>query len=63
MVQECFQVAKNETGLSHYQARKWDPWYLPITMVTHTFLVVAAAMTPKAHVGQVASQSPRPAAS
>jgi hypothetical protein len=25
--QECFQAAKNETGLNHYQVRRYDAWY------------------------------------
>uniref|UniRef100_UPI001873B462 IS701 family transposase n=1 Tax=Nocardiopsis kunsanensis TaxID=141693 RepID=UPI001873B462 len=64
-IEECFQAAKNETGLDHYQVRKWDPWYRHITMAmaAHAFLAVTAAMDPKAHAGWVASQSPRSAVS
>ena len=60
-IEECFQAAKNETGLDHYQVRKWDPWYRHITMAmaAHAFLAVTAATDPKAHAGWVASQSPR----
>ena len=60
-IEECFQAAKNETGLDHYQVRKWDPWYRHITMAmaAHAFLAVTAAMDPKVHAGWVASQSPR----
>lgn len=64
-IEECFQAAKNETGLDHYQVRKWEPWYRHITMAmaAHAFLAVTAAMDPKAHAGWVASQSPRSAVS
>lgn len=29
-VEEAFQFAKNETGLDHYQVRKYDAWYRPL---------------------------------
>ncbi|WP_201301339.1 IS701 family transposase [Nocardiopsis sp. FR6] len=40
-VQECFQVAKNETGLDHYQVRGYRAWYRHITlsMAALVFLV------------------------
>ena len=25
-VEECFQAGKNETGLDHYQVRRYDAW-------------------------------------
>ncbi|WP_067481139.1 IS701 family transposase [Nocardia amamiensis] len=31
-IEECFQQAKNETGLDHYQARSWRAWYAHITL-------------------------------
>jgi SRSO17 transposase len=31
-VEECFQQAKNEAGLDHYQVRSWRPWYAHITL-------------------------------
>ncbi|GAB3147510.1 hypothetical protein GCM10027290_30900 [Micromonospora sonneratiae] len=31
---ECFQTAKNEVGLDHYQVRHYDAWYRHITLVT-----------------------------
>lgn len=31
-VEECFQQAKNETGLDHYQVRSWRAWYAHITL-------------------------------
>ncbi|SFK43124.1 hypothetical protein SAMN05216275_1251 [Streptosporangium canum] len=40
-VEECFQAAKNETGLDHYQVRGYRAWYRHITlcMAASVFLV------------------------
>ncbi|WP_446226232.1 IS701 family transposase [Nocardia sp. IBHARD005] len=64
-VEECFQAAKDQCGLDHYQVRKWDPWYRHITlaMLAHAFLAVTAATDPKAHAGWARSQSPTSAVS
>lgn len=50
-IEECFQTAKNETGLDHYQVRRYDAWHRHITlaMLAHAYLAVTAAHTPKAH--------------
>jgi len=44
-VEECFQAAKNETGLDHYQVRLYHAWYRHITLpvLAHAFLAVTAA--------------------
>ena len=41
-VESCFQAAKNETGLDHYQVRRYDAWYRHITlsMLALAFLAV-----------------------
>jgi len=31
-VEECFQQAKNEAGLDHYQVRAWRAWYAHTTL-------------------------------
>jgi hypothetical protein len=31
-IEECFQQAKGETGLDHYQVRTWRAWYAHITL-------------------------------
>jgi SRSO17 transposase len=31
-VEECFQQAKGETGLDHYQVRTWRAWYAHVTL-------------------------------
>ena len=42
-----FPEAKNETGLDHYQVRKWDAWHCHVTlsMLACAFL----AVTSRAH--------------
>ncbi len=44
-VEECFQAAKNEAALDHYQARKHGTWHRHITlaMCAHAWLAVVAA--------------------
>jgi SRSO17 transposase len=41
-IEECFQTAKNETGLDHYQVRGYHAWYRHITlsMAAAAFLVI-----------------------
>jgi hypothetical protein len=48
-VEECFQQAKGETGLDHYQVRSWRSWYAHITlsMLAHAWLVVARIVAAK----------------
>jgi SRSO17 transposase len=43
-VEDCFAEAKNETGLDHYQVRRYRAWYRHITlsMLAHAFLAIAA---------------------
>jgi SRSO17 transposase len=43
-VEETFPFAKNETGLDHYQVRKYQAWYRHITlsMLAAAFLAVTA---------------------
>ncbi len=43
-VEDCFAEAKNETGLDHYQVRKYRAWYRHVTlsMLAHAFLAAAA---------------------
>jgi hypothetical protein len=31
-IEECFQQAKNDAGLDHYQVRSWRAWYAHITL-------------------------------
>lgn len=43
-VEETFQFAKNETGLDHYQVRKYHAWYRHITLsiLAAAFLAITA---------------------
>ena len=48
-IEDCFAEAKNETGLDHYQVRRYQAWYRHVTlsMLAHAFLAVTAhAMHP-----------------
>ena len=49
---ETFQFAKNETGLDHYQVRRYDAWYRHITLS----MLVAALLTVTAHTEQLRDQ-------
>jgi SRSO17 transposase len=44
-VEQCFQLAKGETGLDQYEVRKWKGWYRHITlsMLALAFLAVQRA--------------------
>jgi SRSO17 transposase len=44
-VEECFQTAKGEVGLDHYQVRRHQPWHRHITlaMAAAAFLAVTRA--------------------
>ena len=44
-IEECFQTAKTEVGLDHYQVRRYDAWYRHITlaMLANAFLAVMRA--------------------
>ncbi len=44
-IEECFQAARNETGLDHYQVRRHDAWYrhATLSMLALAFLQVTAA--------------------
>jgi SRSO17 transposase len=60
-IEECFQTAKNEVGLDHYQVRRYDAWHRHITlaMLAAAYLTVTAARTPKAATTSSHSHPPR----
>jgi SRSO17 transposase len=64
-IEECFACAKNETGLDHYQVRRYDAWHRHITlaMIAAAYLAVTAATAPKAHPAWSLSPQPRSAVS
>ncbi len=49
-IEECFQTAKSEVGLDHYQVRRYDAWYRHITLaiLAAAYLTITAATAPKA---------------
>src|SRR6266513_2833748 len=49
-IEDCFAEAKKETGLDHYQVRRYRAWYRHITlsMLAHAFLAVTAAAANRA---------------
>jgi SRSO17 transposase len=55
-IEECFQQAKNEAGLDHYQVRSWRAWYAHITL---SMLALAWLSATRA---QAAKGEPAPAA-
>lgn len=56
-IEECFQQAKNEAGLDHYQVRSWRAWYAHITL---SMLALAWLVSTKA---QLTKGDPTPATS
>jgi SRSO17 transposase len=54
--EDCFAEAKNQTGLDHYQVRKYRAWYRHVTlsMLAHAFLAVTA------RAGRPGSRTPEP---
>jgi SRSO17 transposase len=64
-IEECFASAKNETGLDHYQVRRYDAWHRHVTlaMLAHAYLAVTAATSPKARPAWSPSPQPRSAVS
>lgn len=55
-IEKCFQQAKNEAGLDHYQVRSWRAWYAHITL---SMLALAWLSATRA---QTAKGEPEPAA-
>jgi SRSO17 transposase len=41
-LEECFESAKGELGLDHYEVRSWTGWHRHITLAlwAHAFLTV-----------------------
>jgi SRSO17 transposase len=53
-IEECFQQAKNEAGLDHYQVRSWRAWYAHITlsMLALAWLAVTKSLAIKGEPAQ-----------
>ena len=52
-IEECFQQAKGEAGLDHYQVRSWRAWYAHITlsMLALAWLAASRAQARKKGAG------------
>src|SRR3954453_106121 len=48
-IEECFESAKGEVGLNHYEVRRWPGWYRHITLalLAHAYLTVTRAAAEK----------------
>ncbi|QWA25923.1 hypothetical protein KJK32_44770 [Streptomyces sp. JCM17656] len=46
-VEDCFETAKNDCGLDHYEVRHWEPWHrhIALAMAAFAFLTVTATRT------------------
>jgi len=70
-IEECFQVAKGELGLDHYEVRSWAGWqrHVTLAMLAQAYLAVlragaqgAAEVSVPGKVGQRKKGVPRAAA-
>jgi SRSO17 transposase len=50
-IEECFQTAKNEAGLDHYQVRDYRAWYAHITLAMLAAAYLAATRAQEAKKG------------
>jgi SRSO17 transposase len=48
-IEACFEEAKGEVGLDHYEVRSWTGWHRHITLacLAHAFLAVMRAESPE----------------
>ena len=51
-VEECFQAAKDQVGLDHYQVRRHDAWYRHVTLVLVAQAFLAAVRAQAADAAQ-----------
>ena len=61
-IEECFETAKGEVGLDHYEVRSWTGWYRHITLacLAHAFLSVMRSLelTPESKKGGMTRPHP-----
>ena len=59
-IEECFQTAKNEAGLDHYQVRDYRAWYAHITlaMLAAAYLAATRAQASTAEPGEKGDLQP-----
>jgi SRSO17 transposase len=58
-VEECFQAAKGQVGLDHYQVRRFAAWYrhVSLVLVAQAFLAAVRAQAAVDHAGVVGRAS------
>jgi SRSO17 transposase len=46
-VEDCFETAKSDCGLDHYEVRSWDAWmrHITLSMAAPAFLTITATRT------------------
>lgn len=59
-IEECFQTAKNEAGLDHYQVRTFRAWYAHITLAMLAAGWLAVTRAHEHHADQGEKGDPRP---
>jgi len=52
-IEECFQTAKNEAGLDHYQVRSWRAWHAHITLAMLAAAYLATTRAREAEKGDL----------
>lgn len=57
-IEECFQTAKNEAGLDHYQVRSWRAWYAHITLAMLAAAYLSATRAREAEKGDLQPAKP-----
>jgi SRSO17 transposase len=60
-IEECFQTAKNEAGLDHYQVRTFRAWYAHITLAMLAAGWLAVTRAHEHQADRVEKGDPRPA--
>jgi SRSO17 transposase len=60
-VEQCFQLAKEETGLNQYEVRKWKDWYRHITLSMLALSFLAVQRSRKKRASNRRAYSPQPA--
>jgi SRSO17 transposase len=60
-VEQCFQLAKEETGLNQYEIRKWKGWYRHITLSMLALSFLAVQRSRKKRASNRRAYSPQPA--
>lgn len=61
-IEECFETAKGEVGLDHYEVRSWTGWYrhMTLAMLAHAYLTVVKAHASGQEALKKGKQSRRP---